>query len=105
LWKKHGGRIISKATDATDGKIDFDGQNIVALNQSGIKDFRRQCQIIFQDPYSSLNPRYTVFQSVAEPLQNYQRLTKSQQIAEVSEALERAELRPAKSLSISFLIN
>jgi peptide/nickel transport system ATP-binding protein len=91
------GELLVRLQVPTDGKIEFGGQNIGTLHQSGIKIFRRHCQIIFQDPYSSLNPRYTVFQTVVEPVQNFGRLTKSQQISEVYEALERAELRPAKN--------
>jgi peptide/nickel transport system ATP-binding protein len=91
------GELLVRLQMPTGGKIEFDGQNIGTLHQSGVKDFRRRCQIIFQDPYSSLNPRYTVCQTVVEPLQNYGRLTKSQQISEVCEALERAELRPGKN--------
>ena len=89
------GELLVRLQAPTGGKIDFEGQDIASLNESEIRDFRRQSQIIFQDPYSSLNPRYTVFQTVVEPLRNYKSLTKDQQRAEVCEALERAELRPA----------
>lgn len=96
------GELLVRLQVPTSGKIDFDGQNIANLDESEIKGFRRQCQIIFQDPYSSLNPRYTVFQTVVEPLRNYRILTKRQQVAEVCGALDRAELRPAESFLHKF---
>jgi len=96
------GELLVRLQAPTGGKIDFGGQNIANLGESEIKGFRKQCQIIFQDPYSSLNPRYTVFQTVVEPLRNYGSLTKRKQMAEVCEALERAELRPAEGFVHKF---
>ena len=60
--------LITKLLDPTEGTIRYKGQDISSLYKSEIKDYRRQVQIIFQDPYESLNPRYTVFDTVAEPL-------------------------------------
>ncbi len=96
------GELLVRLQAPTGGKIDFEGQDIASLNESEIRDFRRQSQIIFQDPYSSLNPRYTVFQTVVEPLRNYKSVTKGQQRGEVCEALERAELRPAGNFAHKF---
>jgi peptide/nickel transport system ATP-binding protein len=90
------GELLVRLQAPTGGKIEFEDRDISGLNESEIRGFREQSQIIFQDPYSSLNPRYTVFQTVVEPLRNYRRLTKSRQMAEVCDALERAELRPAE---------
>lgn len=88
------GELLVRIQMPTGGGIDFNGQKISELKGTELKKFRRHCQIIFQDPYSSLNPRYIVFQSIVEPLKNYKSLNKRQQMAEVCEALERAELRP-----------
>jgi peptide/nickel transport system ATP-binding protein len=96
------GELLLRLRVPMDGKISFNGHDIARLNEAEIKDFRRQSQIIFQDPYSSLNPRYTVFQTVVEPLRNYRKLTKNQQVAEVCEALERAELKPAETFIHKF---
>lgn len=58
--------LISKLHDPTDGTIHFEGRDIARLDKNGLKDFRRKVQLIFQDPYESLNPRFTVFDLVAE---------------------------------------
>lgn len=62
------GRTIIHLLDSTDGKIFLDGKDITVLNKSGLRNAREKMQIIFQDPYSSLNPRMTVGEIVSEPL-------------------------------------
>jgi oligopeptide/dipeptide ABC transporter ATP-binding protein len=62
------GRTIIKLLEPTAGKIIFDGRDITSLNRRGMRPVRREIQIIFQDPYASLNPRMTVREIVAEPL-------------------------------------
>ncbi len=52
----------------TAGEVLFDGKNLFALNRSDFKETRRDMQMIFQDPYSSLNPRFNVFQIISEPM-------------------------------------
>jgi oligopeptide transport system ATP-binding protein len=61
-------RLILKLLEADEGKIIFGGQNITDLNDKEMKPLRKKIQIIFQDPYGSLNPRMTVGQSVTEGL-------------------------------------
>jgi oligopeptide/dipeptide ABC transporter ATP-binding protein len=61
-------RLILKLIDADAGKIVFDGQDITDLSEAEMKPLRKEIQIIFQDPYGSLNPRMTVGQSIAEGL-------------------------------------
>jgi len=63
------GRSILRLIEPTSGSINFDGTDLLKLNKSGLRNIRRDIQIIFQDPYSSLNPRRTVGQSIMEPLQ------------------------------------
>jgi peptide/nickel transport system ATP-binding protein/oligopeptide transport system ATP-binding protein len=60
-------RLIMRLLDATAGEVRFDGQDITHLRGSHLKAVRRQMQMIFQDPYSSLNPRKTVGSIIAEP--------------------------------------
>jgi len=62
------GRLVLRLLDATAGQVWFDGQDLMALAQPQLRAKRRELQMIFQDPYSSLNPRMTVEQTLAEPL-------------------------------------
>jgi oligopeptide/dipeptide ABC transporter ATP-binding protein len=62
------GRLVLRAIEPTRGRIIFEGQDITALPPRQLLPFRRKVQIVFQDPYSSLNPRMTVSQMVAEPI-------------------------------------
>ncbi len=62
------GRTILRLTQPTSGQIFFKGQDITAINASELRKLRRQMQIIFQDPYASLNPRMTVESILGEPL-------------------------------------
>lgn len=62
------GRTIIHLLDSTDGKMIFDGNNVTKLKGHELKAYREQVQIIFQDPFSSLNPRLTVSETIMEPL-------------------------------------
>jgi peptide/nickel transport system ATP-binding protein/oligopeptide transport system ATP-binding protein len=62
------GRTVIKLLEPTDGKIIFNGQDITGFSRRRMRDVRRELQIVFQDPYASLNPRMTVREIVAEPL-------------------------------------
>ncbi|MEA5040056.1 MAG: oligopeptide/dipeptide ABC transporter ATP-binding protein [Clostridiaceae bacterium] len=62
------GRVILRLIEATDGKVFFQGKNIFELNKHEYKKLKKSMQIIFQDPYSSLDPRFSVSELIAEPL-------------------------------------
>lgn len=62
------GRTILKLTEATDGTILYKGKNILQLSENEFRQFRKNMQIIFQDPYSSLNPRLTIGHAIEEPM-------------------------------------
>ena len=63
------GRSILRLAEPTGGKVWFDGIDVTSLKGKDLRDFRKQAQIVFQDPYSSLNPRITIGEAIAEPLQ------------------------------------
>ena len=65
------GRTVLGLHDATSGEIWFDGENITNVSKAKFHELRKEMQIIFQDPYASLNPRMTVGDTIAEPLQIY----------------------------------
>ena len=62
------GRSILRLAEPTGGKVWFDGVEVTALKGQDLRDFRKQAQIVFQDPYSSLNPRITIGEAIAEPM-------------------------------------
>lgn len=80
------GRTIIHLLESTEGQIYFNGEDITHPSRQRLKQLRRELQIIFQDPYSSLNPRMTVEQTIMEPLILHQKLTK-QQITEETERI------------------
>jgi peptide/nickel transport system ATP-binding protein len=65
------GKAIVKLTEITKGQILYKGQNIADFSTSAMKDFRKEVQIIFQDPYSSLNPRIPIGKAIREPMDVY----------------------------------
>ncbi|HVY00126.1 MAG TPA: ABC transporter ATP-binding protein [Pseudorhodoplanes sp.] len=89
------GRLILRLEDPTSGEIRFEGKNLADASAAQMKAIRRKIQVIFQDPYSSLNPRMTVGQIIGEPLHVY-RLTAGGKAAQarVAELLEQVGLRP-----------
>ncbi len=62
------GRSILRLAEPTGGKVWFNGIEVTALKGQALRDFRKQAQIVFQDPYSSLNPRITIGEAIAEPM-------------------------------------
>lgn len=62
------GRVVLKLISATDGEVKFDGEDVLKFDKQRTKKFRENAQIVFQDPFASLNPRMTVSQIIADPL-------------------------------------
>lgn len=85
---------IAKLRDPTAGSIQFKGKDILSLDVPELKDYRHKVQIIFQDPYESLNPRFSVFDSVAEPLRALEIGSKAEQRDKVLETLQLVGLKP-----------
>lgn len=90
------GEIMVRLQDATDGVIKFEGKDYLNITHKEEKAFRRQVQMIFQDPYETLNPSFTIFQTIAEPLIIHGIKNKDEIEQRVVKALETAELRPAE---------
>ena len=89
------GRLILRLEEPTGGDLTFEGRNLSAAGAAEMKAIRRKIQVIFQDPYSSLNPRMTVGQIIGEPLHVYKLVANRKAgLARVSQLLEQVGLRP-----------
>jgi oligopeptide transport system ATP-binding protein len=88
------GKTVLKLTEATAGEIVLDGVAITHLSQAEMHPHRRKMQIVFQDPYSSLNPRMTAGEIVGEPLFNYRLAIGRKRDDRVRELFARVGLRP-----------
>jgi peptide/nickel transport system ATP-binding protein len=89
------GRSILRLIEPTSGRVSFDGTDLRTLNTNDMRQMRRDVQIIFQDPYSSLNPRLTVGDSLMEPLQVHQLYNNNaERKQKVLQLLERVNLNP-----------
>ncbi len=88
------GRSLLRLVEPTDGQIIFDGQVLTGLSRTRMRQVRRNLQIIFQDPYSSLDPRLSIGAAVMEPLQIHQPQTPAKQLRDrVADLLERVGLQ------------
>jgi peptide/nickel transport system ATP-binding protein len=89
------GRLILRLEEPSEGEIRFEGVNLSTGSPAELKAMRRKVQVIFQDPYSSLNPRMTVGQIIGEPLSVYKIVSGRKQNEErVADLLENVGLRP-----------
>ena len=87
------GRLILRLLPVTRGRIVFDSRDITTAPERALRDFRRAVQVVFQDPYSSLNPRMTVRDIVGEPLRNFG-ATRREAARRVGELLQTVGLPP-----------
>jgi oligopeptide/dipeptide ABC transporter ATP-binding protein len=88
------GRTIIKLLEPTSGRIVFNGRDITGFTRRQMREVRRELQIVFQDPYASLNPRMTVREIVAEPLRVHGLYTRRQGRARIDELLRTVGLSP-----------
>src|SRR5262249_60337558 len=90
------GRLLLRLIEPTSGQIIFDGNDLLQLTTAELRRFRRRAQIVFQDPYGSLDPRMTVAEAVSEPL-IVQKLFCSPRATprRAGEALPPGSIRPA----------
>src|SRR6476646_8086431 len=88
------GRCLLRLIEPTAGEVNFLGRDILSLDRRELRELRREMQIIFQDPYASLNPRMKIGESIAEPLVIHKQGTKNQRRERVAELLRRVGLDP-----------
>jgi len=86
------GRTILRLTKPTDGKIIFDGKDITNLAGTTLRKIRQDFQMVFQDPYASLNPKQMVGDVVAEPIKNYYKKSSKELKPEIIELLKKVGL-------------
>lgn len=96
------GKLLVRLLDPTEGFVYLEDIDIAHKKGEELKQFRKNVQMIFQDPYESLNPRFTIFDAIAEPLviQNIGTLEEREDL--VARSLETVELRPAEDFVFRF---
>ena len=88
------GRAIARLVPITAGNVFYEGQDLAQVSRSALFEYRKKIQVIFQDPFGSLNPRMTVYSIIAEPLDiHFKSWTVAQKRARVANLLERVGLR------------
>ena len=92
--KSTAGRVMTKLLEPTGGTIEFDGEDITGYSRRRMRDMRKNIQMIFQDPYSSLNPRHTIGTIVGAPFRIQKTKTEKGIKAEVQDILKRVGLNP-----------
>lgn len=88
------GRVLMGLIPATSGRIEFDGENIVGMQARTLRRLRPRLQIVFQDPYASLNPRMTVGATLAEPFKVHRGQSYNAALPRVRELMELVGLSP-----------
>ncbi len=92
------GKMVLRLIEPTDGSIAWRGRPIESLSPAQMRPYRRELQAVFQDPYSSLNPRMRAADIVAEPLRNFESLGRRQVEERVADLFDRVGLRPDQLL-------
>ena len=89
------GRAVARLAPITEGVITYDGQRLNDLSNAGFLPYRKKIQVIFQDPFGSLNPRMSVYGIISEPLDiHFKAWTKTQKMERVAELLTKVGLSP-----------
>ncbi len=88
------GRSILRLIEPTSGQVRFNGQDLLSLDREALRRVRASLQIIFQDPFSSLNPRMNVGQIIAEPIKNHLEISTAEIKEKVAHLMEKVGLHP-----------
>jgi oligopeptide/dipeptide ABC transporter ATP-binding protein len=91
------GKSILRLIEPTDGKIEIDGKDFLSIHGKNLRRFRPHIQMVFQDPYASLNPRMTVFDILEEPLKAHRKWDSATRFKKIQESLSRVGLSAAHS--------
>jgi peptide/nickel transport system ATP-binding protein len=91
-------RLVMALETPSSGRVLFEGRDLHALDAASLRTARRHFQMVFQDPYSSLDPRMTVARTVAEPLEELDHLSRAQRREQAAAMLEAVGLDPATDL-------
>lgn len=87
-------RLLMRLIDPTEGRVLLEGVDIASLKKHELRNQRRRMQMVFQDPYSSLNPRLSAGQIITEPVENFERLNRKQREALAASLLQQVGLAP-----------
>jgi len=87
-------RLVTRLIEPSSGSVVLDGVDITNLSGKALREMRRKLQIIFQDPYSSLNPRHSIGQIIGDPMRIQGIVTKANEKTEVQELMQRVGLNP-----------
>lgn len=87
------GKTVLRLLDATDGRVVLHGRDITHIRGQSLREARQRMQMIFQDPYASLNPRLSAGDIIMEPLENYEQLSKAARNERAGQLLDRVGLR------------
>jgi len=96
------GRIATLQERATSGAVIYNGADVTAIRGAALKAYRRDVQMIFQNPYDALDPRLTIGQSLAEPLMLHDIVPRAQRRGAVLDMLASVDLRPAAAFADSY---
>jgi oligopeptide/dipeptide ABC transporter ATP-binding protein len=89
-------RLLLRLEEPTSGSVVFEGEDVTALHGQALLPFRSRVQLVFQNPFDALNPRFTIRRSLAEPLRNFG-LPADQHAARILEAMGRVRLDPPEA--------
>ncbi|WP_034510552.1 ABC transporter ATP-binding protein [Blastococcus sp. URHD0036] len=90
-------RMVLRLTDPTGGRVLFDGQDVTRARGAGLRELRRRAQLVYQNPYASLDPRFSIEEVVTEPLRAFRVGDRASRTARARDLLERVSL-PASTL-------
>jgi len=96
------GKAILRLVDVTAGSVEWRGQRIDALGEAEVRPFRRELQAVFQDPYSSLNPRMRAADIVAEPIRNFESASGDEIASRVAALFGKVGLRPDQMIKYPY---